>query len=96
MSQRHGIKGSLHFGLLDADRQLIEVLAERDVKGLYKKALAGEIPNFTGVSDPYEPPAQPEVVTHSDTETIEESAEKVLAYLADSGLIDPIERQHGH
>ena len=65
----------------------VEVLARRDVKGLYKKALAGEIPHFTGVSDPYEPPTDPEVTTHSDRETIEESASKVLAYLEANGLI---------
>src|SRR6185503_3401254 len=46
----------------------IEVLAERDVKGLYKKALAGEIKNFTGVSDPYEPPTAPEVQVDSSKE----------------------------
>src|SRR5688572_22683184 len=46
----------------------IEVLADRDVKGLYKKALAGEILNFTGVSDPYEPPANPEIAVDSSKE----------------------------
>ena len=50
----------------------IEALAARDVKGLYKKALAGEIGNFTGVSDPYEEPSSPDVVVRSDRETIEE------------------------
>src|SRR5579871_514523 len=54
----------------------IEVLAERDVKGLYKQALAGQIPNFTGVSDPYEPPAAPEVVVNSSRETVEQSVER--------------------
>src|SRR3954471_2846678 len=57
----------------------IEVLAERDVKGLYKKALAGEIANFTGVSDPYEPPSNPEVTIDSSSEQIEESVDKVFA-----------------
>jgi adenylyl-sulfate kinase len=65
----------------------IEVLADRDVKGLYRKALAGEIPHFTGVSDPYEPPARPAVTVASDKETVEESANKVLAYLEGQGLI---------
>jgi adenylyl-sulfate kinase len=65
----------------------IDVLAERDVKGLYKKALAGEIQNFTGVSDPYEPPAHPEVVVESDKETVEQGANKILAYLENGGLI---------
>lgn len=65
----------------------IPVLAERDVKGLYKKALAGEIANFTGVSDPYEAPVSPEVHTHSDTETIDQSLGKILAYLETNQLI---------
>lgn len=66
----------------------LEVLMERDVKGLYKKALAGEIANFTGVSDPYEPPLNPEVICYSDgRETPEESAAKVLAKLEEMGLI---------
>ena len=65
----------------------IEVLASRDVKGLYKKALAGEIPSFTGVSDPYEPPANPEVIIDSSTETVEQSVEKVWNELRERGLI---------
>lgn len=67
----------------------IEVLAERDVKGLYKKALAGEIPHFTGVSDPYEPPARPEVVIRSDRDTIEQGRARVLARLVEQGLLAP-------
>lgn len=59
----------------------IEVAIERDVKGLYKKALAGEIKQFTGVSDPYEPPTDPEVVVNSAEETPEASAAKILAKL---------------
>src|SRR3984893_13770927 len=51
----------------------IEVLVERDAKGLYKRALAGEIPNFTGISDPYEPPLAPEVRVDSSVETPEQS-----------------------
>jgi adenylyl-sulfate kinase len=67
----------------------IERLAERDVKGLYKKALAGEIANFTGVSDPYEPPLNPEVVCYSDgRETAEQSAAKVIAKLESLGYIE--------
>lgn len=65
----------------------LEVVAGRDVKGLYQKAMAGEIGNFTGISDPYEPPANPEVVVHSDRETPEESADKVWAKLVDLGLV---------
>lgn len=67
----------------------IEVLAERDVKGLYKRALRGEIKNFTGVDDPYEPPLNPEVVFESDKETPEESAARVLAKLAELGYVQP-------
>jgi adenylyl-sulfate kinase len=72
----------------------IPVLAERDVKGLYKKALAGEIKNFTGIDDPYEAPINPEVTVHSDSETPEESLAKFLAtlealnYLESSAKVD--------
>ncbi|MBI1898867.1 MAG: adenylyl-sulfate kinase [Acidobacteria bacterium] len=65
----------------------VEVLAERDVKGLYKKALAGEIAQFTGVSDPYEPPLNPEITIDSSRETVEESVEKVWSKLEEMGLI---------
>jgi adenylyl-sulfate kinase len=65
----------------------IPVLAERDVKGLYKKALAGEIKNFTGIDDPYEAPENPEVVAHSDSETPEESMAKIIARLEEMNLI---------
>ncbi|HYO80867.1 MAG TPA: adenylyl-sulfate kinase [Bryobacteraceae bacterium] len=65
----------------------IEVLAERDVKGLYKKALAGEIPSFTGVSDPYEPPASPEVTIDSSRQTVEESVERVWNKLRELELM---------
>src|SRR6476659_5022102 len=65
----------------------IEVLVERDVKGLYKKALAGEIKEFTGVSDPYEEPLEPEVVVATNQETVEESAHKIIRALARRGLL---------
>jgi len=65
----------------------IEVLAERDVKGLYKRALAGEIPHFTGISDPYEPPVNPEVTVNSSKETPEESVERIWATLERLGLV---------
>lgn len=68
----------------------IEVLAERDVKGLYKKALAGEIPNFTGVSDPYEEPLDPEVVIESDRQTVDESLGIILAKLEELGYVRPV------
>ena len=61
----------------------IEELTRRDVKGLYKKALAGELNNFTGVSDPYEEPLHPEITVYSDKETAQESAEKIMQALCD-------------
>lgn len=67
----------------------LETLMERDVKGLYRKAIAGEIPNFTGVSDPYEPPENPEVTIDSSRETIEESLAKVLRKLEELGYVPP-------
>jgi len=65
----------------------LEVLVERDVKGLYKKALAGEIPHFTGVTDPYEPPLRPELVVDSSRESPQESCERVWRTLESLGLI---------
>ncbi len=69
----------------------LDTLIERDVKGLYKKAIAGEIENFTGISDPYEPPENPDVVIDSGTETIEESLDKVLRKLEQLGYVPPAE-----
>jgi adenylyl-sulfate kinase len=65
----------------------IEVLAARDVKGLYKKALAGEVGNFTGISDPYEPPLDAAVTVRSDRETVAESVEKIWLELERRGLV---------
>ncbi len=65
----------------------IDVLAERDVKGLYKRALAGEIKNFTGVDDPYESPLAAEVIVETDTETPEESAARIIARLEEMSLV---------
>jgi adenylylsulfate kinase-like enzyme len=67
----------------------LDTLIERDVKGLYKKALAGEIENFTGISDPYEAPENPHVTIDSGSETIEESLTKVLARLEALGYVPP-------
>ena len=63
----------------------IDALAARDPKGLYKKALAGEIAHFTGVDDPYEPPDAPEVTVFTDRETKQESVAKILAKLEQLG-----------
>lgn len=65
----------------------LDAVAKRDVKGLYEKALRGEIPCFTGVSDPYEPPVSPEVLVDTGSEAIEESLEKILRHLGDRGLV---------
>ncbi|MBD2016710.1 adenylyl-sulfate kinase [Microcoleus sp. FACHB-53] len=63
----------------------LQVCEQRDVKGLYKKARAGEIKNFTGIDDPYEPPFNPDVECRTDLETVEESVSKVLAKLRELG-----------
>ena len=65
----------------------LETLIERDVKGLYRKALAGEISNFTGVSDPYEPPLNPEVVVRTSEQTPEQSVAAILARLEALGYV---------
>lgn len=65
----------------------IEVCASRDVKGLYAKAFAGELKGFTGVDDPYEAPENPEIVVHTDQETVAESVEIIVAYLEAHALI---------
>src|SRR3954451_25179961 len=65
----------------------VDTCAERDVKGLYKKAFAGEIKEFTGVSDPYEVPESPDFVADTENETPEESSQKLLEYLESRDLI---------
>jgi adenylyl-sulfate kinase len=55
--------------------------AQRDPKGLYAKALAGEIAHFTGVSDPYEPPVAPELVLHTEAESVDDSVHHLLTWL---------------
>jgi sulfate adenylyltransferase/3'-phosphoadenosine 5'-phosphosulfate synthase len=68
-------------------RTPMEVLLERDVKGMYKKAMAGEIQNFTGVNDPYEEPENPELILDTASETIEESALRVVQLLEERGYV---------
>ena len=65
----------------------VEECARRDVKGLYEKAFSGEIKEFTGVSDPYEPPENPEVVCDTENETVEESANKIITKLEELGYL---------
>ncbi len=69
----------------------IDVLAERDVKGLYKKALAGEIKGFTGVDDPYEEPLAPDVIIESDRELVDFSAMKIINELEQRELVPKVE-----
>jgi adenylyl-sulfate kinase len=64
-----------------------EELVRRDSKGLYGRALRGEIEHFTGVSDPYEPPLSPEVHVHSDSETVAESTARIVAALEERQLV---------
>lgn len=71
----------------------IEVLKERDVKGMYKKALAGEIKNFTGISDPYEEPVDPEIIVETDKETVEQSVYKIMKTLELMELIPIVEME---
>ena len=65
----------------------LEVCIERDVKGMYKKALAGEIKGFTGIDDPFDEPTDAEIVCETDQETAEESAQKIVAFLRNRGLL---------
>ena len=65
----------------------LEVCEQRDPKGLYKKARAGDIPHFTGISSPYEAPEKPEVHLKTDEMSIEQAAEKVVLYLREKGKI---------
>jgi adenylylsulfate kinase len=65
----------------------LEVAEERDPKGLYKKARAGEIKNFTGIDDPYEAPTEPEIVLNSHEMSLEEEVEVLLAALKERGII---------
>lgn len=69
----------------------VEVLIQRDVKGLYKKALAGEIKQFSGISDPYEPPVAPEVTIDSSSDSIDSSVTRILQLLEKLNIIPPAE-----
>jgi adenylyl-sulfate kinase len=67
----------------------LEVCIQRDVKGMYKRALAGEMKNFTGVDDPYEAPLQPEIIIETEKEPPAVSAERILTKLEEVGLLSP-------
>ncbi len=71
----------------------LEKCMERDVKGMYKKAIAGEIQNFTGISDPFEEPERPELVVETDKESEDESLKKILAKLEELGYLKPSPRE---
>ena len=74
----------------------LEACMKRDVKGLYKKALSGELPQFTGVSDPYEPPLEPEVRIETARETVKESADRIIARIEQLGYLRPADTEnHG-
>ncbi len=69
-------------------RAPLSVCKDRDVKGLYQKALAGEIKGFTGIDDPYEEPLNPELTLHTDKESEEESVQRVMGELEKRGYLD--------
>ena len=66
----------------------IDVCEKRDTKGLYKKARKGEVANFTGISSPYEPPENPDLVVDTGSQTLDESAKLVMNLLIDRGIIN--------
>ena len=73
----------------------LETCEERDPKGLYKKALAGEIKEFTGISAPYEEPLNPELVINTTEETdVEKNADKVIEYLALNGYLFSLKQKN--
>jgi len=65
----------------------LDVCEKRDQKGLYKKARAGEVPEFTGISAPYEEPENPEIIVETDKKTIEQGVSKIISYLEKKGVI---------
>jgi adenylylsulfate kinase len=77
-------KGDFIEGHVEAS---VETCEGRDVKGLYKKARAGEIPEFTGISAPYEAPEKPEIVVDTNTQSVEESVAAVVSYLESGGYL---------
>ena len=73
----------------------LEACIERDVKGMYKKALAGEIKGFTGIDDPFDEPTDSEIVVDTDKETAEESAAKIITYLREHGYLPAEQSSNG-
>ncbi|MEM0346538.1 MAG: adenylyl-sulfate kinase, partial [Thermoplasmatales archaeon] len=70
----------------------LDVLIKRDPKGLYRKALAGEINNLTGIQDPYEEPQAPEIIIDTDKLSVEESVKKIMDYLYSRGFLDGLRK----
>jgi adenylyl-sulfate kinase len=70
----------------------VQICAERDPKGLYAKALSGQLPHFTGISDPYQPPLHPEIVLHTEAETVDESVHQLITWLEANQLTAPSDR----
>ena len=85
-NQARELMGDGHFIEIYVDCP-VDVCEERDPKGLYEKAKKGEIKEFTGISAPYEPPENPEVVLKTAELTIAESAQVVLSFLGERGII---------
>ena len=84
---RNKVRDSLdNFIEIYVDCPLVECI-KRDPKGLYQKALTGDIPEFTGISSPYNPPDHPEITLKTDEEDVKQSVQKILSYLRRSGLI---------
>ncbi len=72
----------------------LQIVSERDVKGLYKKALSGEIPNFTGISAPYEAPERPDLHIVTDNQTPLQSATQIVDYLEKCGLVPRVDEHN--
>jgi adenylylsulfate kinase len=68
----------------------LDVCEQRDIKGLYRRARAGEIPHFTGISSPYEEPEAPEVVVETDTRSLEACVDQLVGYLERRGVLEPL------
>lgn len=73
----------------------LDVVKARDTKGLYAKAERGEIAHFTGVSDPYEPPANPEIIVRTDLQSVESCVAEIVRYLEERALIAPLDLARG-
>ena len=71
----------------------LDTLIQRDVKGLYAKAIAGEVQHFTGISDPYEEPLSPDITVDSSIETVEESTARILSHILNIGTLQDEARQ---